>query len=462
MMWPKSILEMATATPSQRNACREVLAAFGREIPPELQPTPEEAADERPRCFSVAEAAALLADLEEATQIPTDGELGETLQEVLCSFPRTNGNAFEVFGITYDDQILARTTECAGSRAAPGIARQITRLVGLARETGGDMRFRPWCNAESFFREFDMIDVIPEGSRTDNDRERLKFLKQVSNSGLMRRKSMPADPASLLGLVEQFPNFSAPISFFAEQAALARLRGDKGGNLIPVLLVGPHGVGKTHFARSLAEAMDSRIESLDMATQSSGFALAGLDRGWSSARPGLVCQSLQSGKSLAPIILVDELDKPNSDSRSDPLGPLYALLEPRSARVFRDEYADFPIDASHIVWIATANETRTIPAPLLSRFKVFEIEAPDDDQLPQIAEQMFRKSMAGIPGAQPAMPPGWKVRLRGKSPRDIRLAIDQALGRAALRASTNNALCIDVVEEDLLVAELLGHRRIGF
>jgi len=72
----------------------------------------------------------------------------------------------------------------------------------------------------------------------ENDRDRLKFQKQVSNGGLMRHKNKPVEPASLLSLVEQFPNFSARICFFAEQAALARLRGIKGVNPIPVLLLG--------------------------------------------------------------------------------------------------------------------------------------------------------------------------------------------------------------------------------
>ena len=60
-----------------------------------------------------------------------------------------------------------------------------------------------------------------------------------------------------------------------------------------------------------------------------------------------------------------------------PLGPLFALPEPRTAYVFRDEYAGFPVNASYVAWLTTANDAAALPAPLLSRFRVFEI--PDSN-----------------------------------------------------------------------------------
>ena len=39
---------------------------------------------------------------------------------------------------------------------------------------------------------------------------------------------------------------------------------------------------------------------------------------------------------MAPMIILDEIDKAATEAKSPPLGPLYQLLEPRTAATFRD------------------------------------------------------------------------------------------------------------------------------
>jgi len=458
-----SSLDYAEAKPSERKALREIFEAFGRIIPPELHATGDDDCDgEYSHCFTPDEATSLLAELAGIIEMPIDGGLHQGLLQALCSLPHLEGNALEIFGIHYCTELMSRLQDAASRGKGGDITLQASRLCALAQETHGDKRFSPWCDLKAFFGEFDRLTNTPDNRRSESDRDRLKFLKSVSETGLMRRRGTIPDPATLMKLVEIFPNFSGPVRFIAEQAALARLRNDSCLSLQPILLGGPPGVGKTHFAGALAEALGAQCEKLDMAAQSCGFTLAGLDRGWSSARTGLVFETLRHGQRLDPIIVLEELDKTNDDSRSDPLGPLYALLEPRSARTFRDEYAGFSINAAQIVWVATANETSRIPAPLRSRFKVFEIEAPDEEQGIKIADKLFCTTLAGIPGAPAAMPVGWKLRLRGKPPREIQAAVKEALGRAALRASSKNLMRIEVLDEDLLIAEPGSHRRIGF
>ena len=64
---------------------------------------------------------------------------------------------------------------------------------------------------------------------------------------------------------------------------------------------------------------------------------------------------------ISPLVILDELDKAEVSYRGDPLNPLHNLLEPVSAREFRDESISMPIDASHVIWIATANYLGKIP-----------------------------------------------------------------------------------------------------
>lgn len=162
------------------------------------------------------------------------------------------------------------------------------------------------------------------------------------------------------------------------------------------------------------------------------------------------------GKTMAPVIVLDELDKANTDGRSQPLGPLYTLLERRTAAAFRDEYASFPIDASHVTWLATSNDVDALPGPLLSRFKVFEIALPSDAQLQTIAAAIWREMTTDLGDAPAALPAGWAARLAGCSARDLHNCMQEALGRAALRTVTAGLSQLQVDERDLVVA---GARR---
>jgi len=49
------------------------------------------------------------------------------------------------------------------------------------------------------------------------------------------------------------------------------------------------------------------------------------------------------------------------------------------------------IDASDVVWIATANEARAIPEPILNRMNVYSIDAPDVDGSRRIATCIYRE-----------------------------------------------------------------------
>jgi len=69
------------------------------------------------------------------------------------------------------------------------------------------------------------------------------------------------------------------------------------------------------------------------------------------------------------------------DHQYDPLGSLYTLLERDTASEFIDEFAEVAIDASDVVWIATANDARAIPEPILNRMNVYSIDAPDAERL---------------------------------------------------------------------------------
>ena len=95
-----------------------------------------------------------------------------------------------------------------------------------------------------------------------------------------------------------------------------------------------------------------------MSSLTAGWILSGASAQWKNAKPGKVFDALVNGDYANPVIVVDEIDKAGGDSQYDPLGSLYTLLEHDTACDFVDEFAEVPIDASDVVWIATANDAQ--------------------------------------------------------------------------------------------------------
>ena len=175
---------------------------------------------------------------------------------------------------------------------------------------------------------------------------------------------------------EELPNFAEVLEDIRKQLALCIDTNDS-VELPPMLLLGEPGIGKTHFARRLAQLLGTGFGFVPMSSLTAGWVLSGASSQWKNAKPGKVFDTFLNGDYANPVIVVDEIDKASGDGQYDPLGALYELLEAETATRFVDEFAEVPIDASGAVWLATANDPARIPEPLLSRLSVYEIEAPD-------------------------------------------------------------------------------------
>lgn len=254
----------------------------------------------------------------------------------------------------------------------------------------------------------------------------------MKKSGGARFIVKPSSTHGLDGLYESSPNFSEAIDDLKKHMALA-VDGNEPMQFTPMLLLGEPGLGKTHFAKNMARVLGTSFEFISMSSLTAGWVLSGASSQWNNSRPGKVASALITGDFANPLIALDELDKAGGDSRYDPMGALYGLLEHDTALHFKDEFVEVNIDASNILWIATANDESGIPDPILNRMNVYVIDRPDHDGSIRIALSIYRDILDLHSWCFEAEP-GQDVLdcLAEVAPRDMRKALIDAFGNAKL------------------------------
>jgi len=258
--------------------------------------------------------------------------------------------------------------------------------------------------------------------------------ERMLEKGPDRFQVKPSGLPAMEHLYEELPNFHDVLHDLKRQLALCSDSQDA-LEITPMLLLGPPGVGKTHFAREIAQLLGTGMGFISMSSMTAGWVLSGASSQWKGARPGKVFETLVDGQYANPVMVVDEIDKAGGEHAYDPLGSLYSLLEHDTAHGFIDEFAEVPIDASQVIWVATANDARSIPDPILNRVNVFEIDMPDEEASRKIASKLYRSIRADHAWGQrfaPELEDSVLSALSGLAPREMRRALMVAFGNAKL------------------------------
>ena len=175
----------------------------------------------------------------------------------------------------------------------------------------------------------------------------------------------------------EFPHFSEAVDRICDDLALRERSGIAGIRFRPILLEGPPGIGKTRFARRLAELTGTGHAAISVAGVTDNRLLEGTARGWKTAQVAWPLLVMMRTKCANPILLVDEIDKAGaSASGGDVRQTLLGMIENETARAWYDACLLTNADLSQVSWILTANETRRLSQPLLSRLRVVSVEPP--------------------------------------------------------------------------------------
>lgn len=271
-----------------------------------------------------------------------------------------------------------------------------------------------------------------------------------------RELKIVTDLAGFAELRSRFPNFSEAIDIYEANAiGLSKIGAPYEAQ--PVLLVGEPGLGKTLFVSALAKVLGLPYFEIALSTVTAGFALSGGSLQWASGDVGFICRSLSSSPVANGLFILDEIDKCSTDAQYNPMNSFYTLLERHTASRFVDEAIGLQINASRVIWVATANCAHQVPEAILSRLRVIEISKPDEEGLRAVIASVYQDLRKGRPYGrllESELRDEVIDALTNKVPREVRQALEDGMLKAIMASRDH------IKAEDLPVRK--ERRRAGF
>lgn len=200
-------------------------------------------------------------------------------------------------------------------------------------------------------------------------------------------------PVPDLGVVRKALLAEFPFAAETVDKLLTELAGRAHVALRPTVFVGEPGVGKTRFTQAFLRELGVPSSTYPCGGVSDA-SMAGTSRRWASGEPALVTSLIRQHSCASPGIVLDEIEKVGSSRNGgNLLDALLAFLEPQTAAKWMDPYLQAPVDLSHVIWLATANDVSGLPAPLKDRCRILRFPRPGPEHLPALATHLLVQAL---------------------------------------------------------------------
>ena len=170
-----------------------------------------------------------------------------------------------------------------------------------------------------------------------------------------------------------------------EMLSVYALNPDLTGQII--CLAGPPGVGKTSIGKTVAECMGRKFARISLGGMHDEAEIRGHRKTYIGSMCGRIINAIKQSGSSNPLILLDEIDKLANDYKGDPASALLEVLDPEQNHKFCDNFLEIPYDLSKVVFLTTANNIDTVPAPLLDRMEVINLSGYTREEKFHIAKK---------------------------------------------------------------------------
>ena len=242
-----------------------------------------------------------------------------------------------------------------------------------------------------------------------------------------------------------------------EHLAVLKMRGDFKSPII--CLYGPPGVGKTSLGKSIAKSMKRKYVRMSLGGLHDEAEIRGHRRTYVGAMAGQIIKNIKKAGSSNPVFILDEIDKVTQQTNNgDPASALLEVLDPEQNIAFHDNYLDTDYDLSKVMFIATANNISTIPAPLLDRMELIEVSGYLTEEKIEIAKRhLVPKELdnlgmkdSGVKISKTAIEKIIEDYTRESGVRDLDKKINKVLRKVTLKYAKDGVL----PEKELSVADI--------
>lgn len=322
---------------------------------------------------------------------------------------------------------------------------------------------------ELFSKEDLQIELskIPQDGKPEGSFEAILRDLSTSPSTLPIDVLDGSEITALESLKIKFPNFVDIIEFIINELSLMMISKSKFKSIRPILMHGAPGVGKTRFVTELSRILSLPLCRMDGGAVSSGFSIAGINPSYRNAKMGSIATFMTEVEYANGLVFIDEIDKLSDSEESNQFAPLHSLLVKETAKKFKDDFLNVPLNCSELNWIGTANILSKIPKSIQSRFQLFEIQPPTKSHMKAIVRSILSdieddESMSWSHAFDLELPEQVMEKLISLPVRDLRNIILGGLAKAARYGRPSNKVNKIILKPEYFTIKSDLKTKIGF